>query len=116
MLILSRKPNESLVIEAPGAGEPIEIVVTEVNAGQVRLGIKAHKDCKIWRKELYLTIQQNLQAAGAAGTAGIRSMASHLSGAGARNGDPSPAQAKESTDTPAAGSGGAGDAEEKGQA
>jgi peptide/nickel transport system permease protein len=41
MLILSRKTNESLVIEMEGMDEPVEIIVTELNANQVRLGIQA---------------------------------------------------------------------------
>jgi len=81
MLILSRKPNESLVIEMDGMKEPVEIIVTELNAGQVRLGIQAPRDCRIWRKELYLTVQYNKQAASAASAAGIRGMASRLTGA-----------------------------------
>ena len=82
MLILSRKPNESLIIEIDGMEEPVEIIVTELNANQVRLGIQASRDCKIWRKELYQTVQYNKQAAAAASAAGIRGMASRLTGGG----------------------------------
>ena len=78
MLILSRKPNESLVIEMEGLSEPVEIVVTELNANQVRLGIQAPQGCKIWRKELLLTVQYNQQAAAAASASGIRGVASKL--------------------------------------
>ncbi|MEL7623603.1 MAG: carbon storage regulator [Clostridiales bacterium] len=81
MLILSRKVNESLIISVPGQEEPIEIVVTELNSGQVRLGIQASRGCKIWRKELFLTEEYNKQAAAAASAAGIRNMASRLTGA-----------------------------------
>jgi carbon storage regulator len=76
MLILSRKPNESLVIEMEGLSEPVEIFVTELNANQVRLGIQAPQGCKIWRKELLMTVQQNKQAA--APPSGIRGVASQL--------------------------------------
>ncbi|RPF48376.1 carbon storage regulator CsrA [Hydrogenoanaerobacterium saccharovorans] len=58
MLILSRKIGESLMI-----GKDIEIVVTEVNGDKVRLGIIAPKNVEIYRKELYLTIESNRQAA-----------------------------------------------------
>lgn len=60
MLILSRKNQESLIIESP-AGK-IEIMVSEISSGQVRLGIKAPESCKIWRKELCQTIEYNQMA------------------------------------------------------
>lgn len=60
MLVITRKENEALVIEVDG--ELIEIKVTEIG-GQVRLGIAAPERCKIWRKELYATVQANRQAA-----------------------------------------------------
>ena len=63
MLMLSRKINESLIIE--GADGPIEIVVTELSSGQVRFGIKAPKTYKIFRKELSRTMEYNRQAAAA---------------------------------------------------
>ncbi len=44
-------------------GKDIEIVVTEVNGDKVRLGIIAPKNVEIYRKELYLTIESNRQAA-----------------------------------------------------
>ena len=78
MLILSRKHNESLVIEVEGQDEPIEIIVTELGANQVRLGINARQGCKIWRKELYQTVQYNKQAA-TEPVAGIRDVAARLS-------------------------------------
>jgi len=74
MLILSRKANESIVIEMEGSGEPIEIIVTEMTANQVRLGIEAPRGCKIWRKELLMTIQQNKEAAARKAGPGARDM------------------------------------------
>lgn len=81
MLILSRKVNESLIISVPGQEEPIEIVVTELNSGQVRLGIQASRGCRIWRKELFLIEEYNKQAAASVSAAGVRNMASRLTGA-----------------------------------
>jgi len=78
MLILSRKPNESLMIEMEGLSEPIEIIVTDLNANQVRLGIQAPQGCKILRKELWMTVQYNKQAASSASASGIRGVASRL--------------------------------------
>ena len=60
MLIIGRKPNESIVIQTE-SGETLEITVTEIG-NQVRLGIQAPNSMKIWRKELYQTIQQNKQS------------------------------------------------------
>ncbi|MCX7827605.1 MAG: carbon storage regulator CsrA [Thermanaerothrix sp.] len=47
MLVLSRKPGESIVI-----GDNIEIRCVEIRGDVVRLGIVAPKDVKVWRKEL----------------------------------------------------------------
>lgn len=63
MLILNRKLDDSLLIEIEGQDKPIEIKVTDIGGGQVRLGIAAPKNCKIWRKELYQTVLSNRQAA-----------------------------------------------------
>jgi carbon storage regulator len=47
VLVLSRKPGESIVI-----GDHIEVRCVEVRGDVVRLGIVAPKDVKVWRKEL----------------------------------------------------------------
>ena len=64
MLILTRKPGQSIKIqldeELPWktpvgslfVGGPIEIIVTQINRNQVKLGIIAHPDLKILRDEL----------------------------------------------------------------
>lgn len=56
MLVLSRKIGESLRI-----GEDIELVILDVNRGQVRIGIEAPKTTNIVRSEL-LTRAQGEQA------------------------------------------------------
>lgn len=58
MLVLTRKVNQSIVI-----GEGIEVVVLEVRGEQVRLGIKAPDDVKVYRKEIFDLIQSENQAA-----------------------------------------------------
>ncbi|WP_352418286.1 carbon storage regulator CsrA [Proteiniborus sp.] len=59
MLILTRKTNESIIIN-----DNIEIVVVGIEDGKVKLGIKAPKEVDIHRKEVYETIQEeNRQAA-----------------------------------------------------
>ena len=62
MLLLTRKQGESLVIEVEGLKEPIEIKIVDIN-NQIKVGVTAPKNCKIWREELYQTIQANKQAA-----------------------------------------------------
>lgn len=63
MLILTRKLDDSFLLELDGGAELIEVKVVELAGGQVRLGITAPEDCKIWRKEIYQTVQYNRQAA-----------------------------------------------------
>ncbi len=59
MLILSRKKDESIIINGD-----IEIKILEIEDGKVRIGIEAPKDVDIFRKELYKSIQEeNLEAA-----------------------------------------------------
>ncbi|HRD31708.1 MAG TPA: carbon storage regulator CsrA [Fimbriimonadaceae bacterium] len=58
MLVLTRKVNQSIVI-----GEGIEVVVLEVRGEQVRLGIKAPDNVKVYRKEIFDLIQAENQAA-----------------------------------------------------
>ena len=58
MLAVARKSNESIML-----GNDIEITVLEIKGDQVKLGIKAPKSVPIYRKEIYLQIQEeNRQA------------------------------------------------------
>ena len=52
MLILSRKINESLVIN-----NNIVITVVEVGRGKVRIGIEAPRDIPVHRQEVYDAIK-----------------------------------------------------------
>ena len=52
MLVLSRKKNESVVIN-----DNITIVVVEIRGDKVRLGIEAPKNVPVHRKEIYDAIQ-----------------------------------------------------------
>jgi carbon storage regulator len=52
MLALTRKKNESLIIN-----NNIEITVLEVRGDQVKLGIAAPKEVPVYRKEVYKEIQ-----------------------------------------------------------
>ena len=52
MLALSRKKDEAIVIN-----DDIEITVIEIKGDQVKLGISAPKSIPVYRKEVYLQIQ-----------------------------------------------------------
>ena len=58
MLALTRKKGEALVIN-----NNIEITVLEIRGDQIKIGISAPKDVPIYRKEVYLQIQQEKEAA-----------------------------------------------------
>ena len=54
MLALSRKANESIVV-----GHDVEITILEIKGDQVKIGINAPKSVPIYRKEIYLEIQES---------------------------------------------------------
>ena len=58
MLALSRKKNEAIIIN-----NDIEITVLEVKGDQGKIGISAPKVVPIYRKEVYLQIQEANRAA-----------------------------------------------------
>lgn len=64
MLALSRKKNEAIIIN-----NNIEVSILEVKGDQVKIGITAPKEVPIYRKEVYLQIQEANKAA--ADTAGL---------------------------------------------
>ncbi|MBO4456193.1 MAG: carbon storage regulator CsrA [Lachnospiraceae bacterium] len=53
MLALSRKVNESIML-----GNDIEVTVLEIKGDQVKIGIKAPKNVSIFRKEIYVQIEE----------------------------------------------------------
>ncbi len=52
MLALSRKKNEALVIN-----NNVEVTVLEIKGEQVKLGISAPREVPVYRKEVYVQIQ-----------------------------------------------------------
>ena len=56
MLVLSRKKNESIIIN-----DHITITVVEIRGDKVRLGIEAPKDVTVHRREVYEAIQQQVR-------------------------------------------------------
>ena len=56
MLVLSRKKNESIVIN-----DDISIVVVEIRGDKVRLGVEAPKEVPVHRREVYDAIQRSVE-------------------------------------------------------
>lgn len=70
MLALSRKKNEAIVIN-----NNIEITILEVKGDQVKIGINAPKEVPIYRKEVYLQIQEaNSEAVSAEGMEALKNL------------------------------------------
>jgi carbon storage regulator len=59
MLVLTRKTNQSIMI-----GDAVEISVLAVSRDKIRLGITAPRDVPVFRKEVYLSIQEEQLNAG----------------------------------------------------
>ena len=56
MLVLSRKKNESIIIN-----NDITIVVVEIRGDKVRLGVEAPKEVPVHRREVYDAIKRSEQ-------------------------------------------------------
>jgi carbon storage regulator len=75
MLVLTRKRNESIVI-----GDDIEVSVLSVAGEKVRIGIDAPRDIPVFRKEVYLEIQQQRLEAGTSAREEVDEALRRLSG------------------------------------
>ena len=71
MLALSRKKNEALIIN-----NNIEITILEIKGEQVKIGISAPKEVPIYRKEVYIQIQEANKEAMAADS--LESLQNHF--------------------------------------
>ena len=58
MLVLTRKSNQSIMI-----GDDVEVSVLSIMGEKVRIGIQAPRSIPVFRKEVYLEIQQEKAAA-----------------------------------------------------
>lgn len=58
MLALTRKKGEALVLN-----NNIEVTILEIRGDQVKIGVSAPKEVPIYRKEVYLQIQKENEAA-----------------------------------------------------
>ena len=54
MLVLTRKPNQSIMI-----GDNIEISVLAIMGEKVRIGIEAPRSVPVFRREVYVEIQED---------------------------------------------------------
>jgi len=70
MLALSRKKGESILIN-----NNIEITILEIKGDQIKIGISAPREVPIYRKEVYLQIQEeNKEAADAKGMEALKKL------------------------------------------
>ena len=70
MLALSRKKNEAIIIN-----NNVEITILEVKGDQVKIGITAPKEVPVYRKEVYLQIQEaNKEAVNADGMEALKNL------------------------------------------
>ena len=53
MLALSRKKNEAIVVN-----NNVEVTILEIKGDQVKLGITAPREVPVYRKEVYVQIQE----------------------------------------------------------
>jgi len=58
MLVLSRRPGESLTI-----GDDVVVTVVGVTGNQIRLGITAPREVRVLREEVYKAMREENQAA-----------------------------------------------------
>jgi carbon storage regulator len=56
MLVLSRRPGESITI---GKNAEIKIVITEIDNKKVKVAIAAPREIPVHRKEIYEKIKEN---------------------------------------------------------
>ena len=75
MLVLTRKRNEAIMI-----GDDIEVSVLSVAGEKVRIGIAAPRDIPVFRKEVYLEIQQQRLETGTSAREEVDEALKRLSG------------------------------------
>lgn len=80
MLVLTRKLKEAIQI-----GDDIEVVVLAIDGDQVKLGIRAPKHVDVHRKEIYLAIQQENNAASLASITSLQQISDQLKKGGEEN-------------------------------
>jgi carbon storage regulator len=74
VLVLTRKTNQSIMI-----GDAVEVSVLAVSRDKIRLGITAPRDVPVFRKEVYLSIQEEQVSADAGATKQVEKALDDLS-------------------------------------
>ena len=70
MLVLTRKTDEKIKI-----GNDITISAVEIHGDQVKIGVEAPKDVKVFREEIYVAIKnENKLAASSANVDALRNL------------------------------------------
>jgi carbon storage regulator len=82
MLILARKVDESIMI-----GDQIEVSIVDIKGDQVKVGITAPQNVKVYRKEVYLAIQKENIAAVKANPAIIPALSNLLKESAKKSGE-----------------------------
>ena len=62
MLVLTRKPEESIIVVSP-SGDTMEIHLAKIDNDRAKIGIEAPTDFRIFRKEVYDAVLQSNSAA-----------------------------------------------------
>jgi carbon storage regulator len=76
MLILTRKTDEKIKI-----GEDITVTIIEVRGEQVKIGVEAPKEVRVFRQEVYSLIQAENRAAAAVGSNALEALSKGASAA-----------------------------------
>ncbi|AIQ20893.1 carbon storage regulator CsrA [Paenibacillus sp. FSL H7-0357] len=80
MLVLSRRKGESIVIQ-----DQIELTILSVDGDTVKVGISAPKHVDIFRKEVYLSIQESNRESVAPQQSDLNALINRLRGSNANN-------------------------------
>lgn len=84
MLILTRKPGESLYI-----GDNVKVTIVEMKGNQIRVGVEAPSTLRIYREEIYLQIlEENKSAAEGVSDAALKELSGGWKGVSRGEGNP----------------------------
>ena len=73
MLVLTRRPGESIIV-----GQDIVVTVIEIKGGQVRIGIDAPREVQVHREEIFEQVRQENLAAVASAEQARKALESRL--------------------------------------
>lgn len=82
MLILARRMNERIII-----GDDIEVAVLDIKGDQVKIGIRAPQNVKVYRQEVFEAIQEENRRAAQTSARELPSLAQYLTAGSSRSGE-----------------------------